>query len=710
MPLPDGAFKSICRICHGGCAARLTVEGGRLVRVRPLAGSPFSLGRMCVKGLSTPAVMYHPDRLRHPLKRVGPRGSGQFRRVSWDEALDAIAARLDAFRRESGPESVALGQGTGRHHYFHVIRFANTFGTPNWYEPGLANCFIPRITVSNLTYGGFVAGDYYGDIPPRTILFWGHNPLVSGPDGELAYPIKKALAGGAFGIGIDPRRSETARRCGLWLPIRPGTDDALALAMIRAIIEEGWYDRDFVAAHTLGFDELRQRVAPCTPAWAEDITGVPAKAMLEAARRYALDKPSILDWGVSIEQNPNSLQTVRAVAILRGLTGNLDIPGGDVFGQDVVRAYPVLRHLLPPDALAKRIGAGQFKLLGGFRAFMPSAHIPGLFRAMREGDPYRVRGLLVFGNNPLATVANARGALEALRALDLLVVSDFFMTPTAALADYVLPAAFWPEIDQILEMPLVAAQAVFAHRKVVTVGECRQNELILNDLAKRLGLPGAEESLRSILDYRLEPIGLTFDELADRFMVKLPPRYRRHEEKGFRTPTRKVELYSKALARLGYDPLPAYAEPPESPVSAPDTARDYPLVLTTGARRPEYFHSEQRQVAFLRARRPDPLAELGPATAGRFGIADGDWIRVKSPRGEIRMRARVTAEVREGVVSLDHGWWFPERGAFDYGAFESNANTLTSDAPPYDPAFGSYQLRGLLCAVEKEEHAGPRTG
>lgn len=700
MTLPDGEFKSICRVCHGGCAARVTVADGKVVRVRPWPGSPFNRGRMCVKGLSTPLAMYHPDRLTVPLKRVGGRGEGKFAPVSWDEALADIAARLDACRRETGPESVALGQGTGRHHYFQVIRFANTFGTPNWYEPGLANCFIPRITVSNLTYGGFVSGDYYGTTPPRTILFWGHNPLVSGPDGKLAFPVRDALDHGAFGIAIDPRRSETARHCGLWLPIRPGTDAALALAMIRAIIEEGWYDKAFVEAYGSGFAQLRARVAPATPAWAEAVTGVPAQALLEAARRYALDRPSILDWGVSLEQNPNSLQTVRAVAILRGLTGNLDVPGGDVFGSsELVAAYPVLRQALPPEALAKRIGADRFKLLGGFRAFMPSAHIPGLFAAMRTGEPYRVRALLVFGNNPLATVANSRGVLAALRALDLLVVAEHFLTPTAALADYVLPSAYWPEIDQIIELPFVAPQAVFAHRRLVTVGECRQNEHILIDLARRLHLPGAQDSLTDILDARLAPSGLRFEELADRFFVTAPPRYHRYREKGFRTPSRKVEFFCKALERLGYDPLPSYAEPPESPVSAPDLAKDYPLVLTTGARRPEFFHSDGRQIARLRARRPDPLAELGPGTAARYGIADGDWIAVKSPRGEIRLRARVTEDIKEGVVSVDHGWWFPERDGG--GVFEANANVLTNDGPPYDPAFGSYQLRGLLCAVAK---------
>ncbi len=694
-------FRSVCRICHGGCAAWLTVRDGVLVGVRPCKESAYSQGQMCVKGLRTVEMMYHPDRLLHPLQRVGARGSGQWRRISWDEALSAIARRLSEIRAESGAESVALGQGTGRSHYFHVIRFANTFGTPNWYEPGLANCFIPRITVCHLTYGGFVTPDYLGEVTPRTILFWGHNPLVSNADGELAPMVRRALRQGATGVAIDPRRSETARRCALWLPLRPGTDDALALAMIRHIIEEGLHDREFVAAYTNGFAELRERVRHCTLEWAEGITGVAAGDIAKAAELYATQKPSVIEWGVAIEQNPNCLQTVRAIAVLRGLTGNLDRPGADVFGMNAVRPFPVLRNLLPEGMLHKRIGAKEFKLLGGGRAYMPSAHIPGVFRAMREGDPYRIRALLLWGNNPLLSVANSRGVLEALQRLDLLVACDLFMTPSAALADFVLPGAFWPEADQLLELPLVAGNAVFAQQKVVQVGECRQIEAILHDLATRLDLPEAELGLHDILDYRLAPLGLSFAQLKERFQVNLPLEYEKFKTRGFRTPTRKVELYCKALERLGYDPLPSYTEPPESPLATPQLAEAYPLVLTTGARRPEFFHSEHRQIAALRRSRPDPLAELHEETAARFGISPGDRIRVESPRGDACFVARVTRDIAPGVVSVDHGWWFPEKKETGYGVFESNANVLTSDAPPYDSAFGSYQLRGLLCRVSK---------
>jgi anaerobic selenocysteine-containing dehydrogenase len=697
----EKVFRSVCRICHGGCSALLFVKNGKLVKVKPDPHSPFNRGQMCIKGLATPEIMYHPSRLLTPLKRNGDRGSNQWKEIDWDTALYEIANKLDKIRQESDPESIALGQGTGRHHYTHVIRFANSLGTPNWYEPGLANCFIPRITVSHLTYGGFVVADYYGNVIPKTILFWGHNPVITGPDGELSFPVKRALKAGSFGIAVDPRKSETAKRCKMWLPIRPGTDDALALAMAHVIINEGIYDREFVEKWTVGFGRLRDHVSNYTPQWAEAITWIPAEDIRAAAKRYALDKPSVLEWGVAIEHNPNSLQTVRALSLLRGLTGNIDIPGGDILGMNIVRPYPVMKHQLPKGMLQKRIGGQEFKLLGGFRALMPSAHIPGLFKAMRTGDPYRIRALLIFGDNPLVSVANAREVYQSLLKLDFLVVTDMFMTPTAALADYVLPAAFWPEINQTIELPFVAENAVLAQQKVVQVGLCRQDEEIMIDLARRLNLPGSDETLEGILNYRLEPLGITFEELKKKFMVFPPHEYRKFEEKGFRTPSKKVELYCKALERLGYDPLPTYREPPESPTEQPEVAKDFPYILTTGSRRLEFFHSEHRQIKSLRKKRPHPTAEIHPTTADYHGIVNGDWIYVSSPRGKIKMKAVVTEDIRKGVVNIDHGWWFPEREGPDFGVWESNANVITSNAPPYDPAFGSYQLRGLLCNIEK---------
>ena len=698
----EQVIRSVCRVCHGGCGVLVSVRDGKVVKVKGDPESPMSKGWMCIKGMSSTEIANHPDRLLKPLRRDGERGSGKWKSISWDEALNDISHLLDKFRQESGPESIALGQGTGRHHYMRVVRFANQLGTPNWYEPGLAQCFIPRITVSNLTYGGFVVGDYYGEVSPKCIVFWGHNPLVSGPDGEIIALVRRALAQGALGIAIDPRRSETAKRCKIWLPIRPGTDAALALAMINVIINENIYDKEFVEKWTTGFEELKVHVASYTPQWAEGITWVKSSDIIEAARTYALNKPAVLEWGMAIEQTPNSLQTVRAIAILRSLTGNIDIPGGDILGMNIIRGYPTLKEKLSEDALKKRLGAGQYKLLGGWRAFMPSAHIPALFNAMRSGEPYRVRALLIFGGNPLTTVANSREVYESLKKLDLLVVTDLFMTPTAAIADYILPAAFWTEVEQLIGYPLVAENMVMAQQKINQTGECRQDEWIMDELSKRMGLPGSNETLHDVMNYQLEPLGITYQELKERSFVHPAHEYRKYEKNGFRTPSRKVELYCRALERMGYDPLPTYKEPPESPLQTPELAKEFPYVLTTGSRRMEFFHSEHRQIPSLRKRRPDPQVELHPEIAALHGITQGDWVIVSSPRGSIRMKALVTTDIIPGVINIDHGWWFPEKTGPDYGVWESNANILTNNAPPYDPAFGSYQLRGLLCRIEKE--------
>jgi thiosulfate reductase/polysulfide reductase chain A len=346
----DKVFRTVCRSCHGGCGALVHVRDGRVVRVQGDPASPMSKGWMCIKGLSAAELTNHPDRLRRPLRRKGERGSGQWEIISWNDALGEISARIDRIRRDFGPESIALGQGTSRHHYMHVVGFANALGTPNWYEPGFANCFVPRVVVSRLMYGGHIVADYYGQVNPKCILFGGHNPLVSSADGELGISAKRALDKGAIGIAVDPRRSETAQRCEQWLPVRPGTDAALTLAMIHVVIKQEMYDADFVEKWTVGFDKLTKHVEPFTPEWAEKITWVPGSAIEAAAKTYASSKPAVLEGGVSLEPHPNSLQTVRAVAILRALTGNIDVPGGDIVGSGLSCMYSTLNDQLPEEA------------------------------------------------------------------------------------------------------------------------------------------------------------------------------------------------------------------------------------------------------------------------------------------------------------------------------------------------------------------------
>ncbi len=703
----DGSYRSACRMCHGGCGVLVQVEGGRIVEIQGDPDSPFNRGRLCPKGVSSIETVYHPDRLRHPLRRAGERGEGKWERASWNEALDAIATRLTEIRETSGPEAVALGTGTGRHHFHFVPRFANALGTPNWCEPGTAQCFLPRINTCVLTFGEFPVADYYGETAPACILAWGHNPLNSGPDGELGFLVREALRKEPRLIVADPRRTQLARRADVWLQLRPGSDDALALAILHVIIEEGLFDADFVRDWTVGFDDLAERVRPHTPEWAEPITWVPAERIREAARLFARTRPGVLEWGCAIEQTPNCIQTVRAISLLPALTGSLDVPGGMIFGMHSLGMFPYRGDALPEAQRARRLGADRFKVLGGEGSVLPSAHAPSLFRAMRTGDPYRVRAFLIFGNNALVTYANPREVRESLLALDLLVVTDLYMTPTAELADWVLPAAAWPELEQILAVPYVAENVVLPQQKLVQVGECRQDEEIMGELARRMKLPAGTETLRDVIDGQLQAqLGIDFEELVRRGFARVPQRYRKYEEiGGFLTPSRKVELRSSRLEALGYDPLPRYEEPPESPLATPDVARDYPLVLTTGARIPFFFNSEFRQLPTLRRAHPEPRVEIHPETAAPLGIADGDEVTVATRRGAIRQRARLTPNIHPSVVHAEHGWWFPEEPGPEHGVWRSNANLLTTNEPPYDPAMGTYSLRALLCRVERADGA-----
>ena len=454
-------------------------------------------------------------------------------------------------------------------------------------------------------------------------------------------------------IVIDPRETYLAKKADLWLQLRPGTDDALALAMLNVMISEEIYDKEFVEKWTHGFEELAERVKDNTPEWAEGITWVSADEIRQAARLFATIKPSLMEWGVAIEQTPNCIQTVRAVSMLPAITGNIDVPGAWVFGMGGIGRFPSLIENLSEEMNAKRLGADRFKMLGGEGADLPAAHIPTVLQAMREGVPYPVKAFMVFGNNTLTTYGNSTQVYESLMQLDFMVCADLFMTPTAELADIILPAAAWPELNQIAGLPTRAANVVLAQQKVVQVGECKSDEEIFVELARRMNLDCCTEAVEDVLDEQLQAgIGMTFDELKEIGFYKIPFKYRKFEDKGFKTPTSKIELYSTRFEEMGYDPLPSYEEPPESPISTPEIAADFPFVLTTGGRIPFFFNSEHRQLKRLRKAHPDPLAEIHPDTAKRLDITDGDWMWIETKRGKMRQKANIWDGIDPRVIHV----------------------------------------------------------
>lgn len=415
----------------------------------------------------------------------------------------------------------------------------------------------------------------------------------------------------------------------------------------------------------------------------------------------------MLEWGCAIEHTPACFQTVRALLCLPSITGNIDKPGSWAFGMTPLPPLPQLFDKMPMEQQKKRLGFDSYKVLSGELAQLPSAHIPTVFEAIRTGKPYPVRTGMIFGNNALSTYGDSKKVYETLMALDYLVVADLYMTPTTELADLVLPVASWAEVDAMPAVPFYAGNVILAQQKAIRFGECIQDEDIVAEICRRLGTEHGCESPQEVYDSMLRAkLDFGWEELKKRGFYQPEFRWRKYEEKGFNTPTGKIELYSTHLEKYGYDPLPSFEEPPESPVSTPELAKDYPFILITGARIPMFFQSEFRQLPKLRKGRPDPECELHPETAAALGVGNGDWVSIETLRGKCRQKVRIFEGIDPRVVHAQHGWWFPEEDdSPDHGNWRSNANTLTSIDAPYCSAMGTYQLRALLCRVVKAEAA-----
>ena len=347
----DRVVHSHCRMCHGGCGALVYVKDDRVVKIAGDPDCPISHGTLCSKGIASQQLAYHPDRLTHPVRRVGPKASGKWERITWDEALDTIAERMLTYKEQHGAESVVMGYGTGRENEAVIYRFANTFGSPNVLTAGHF-CYGPRIATTVITCGSNVIVDY--DNNPKCIMVWGNNVTISNPDCYKGEPFSQAVNAGAKLIVIDPRLTRVAARADIWLQLRPGTDTALALGMANVIIQEELYDKEFVAEFTHGFDEFAARCAEYPLDVVEQITWVPKEKVAEAARLFATTKPAAVQWGVAIEQQVTCADNNRALLCLMGITGNIDRPGG----ADAVQAAPSpqrQRVRRPQDALE---GAG----------------------------------------------------------------------------------------------------------------------------------------------------------------------------------------------------------------------------------------------------------------------------------------------------------------------------------------------------------------
>ncbi|MBP2646062.1 MAG: Acetylene hydratase [Firmicutes bacterium] len=715
-----------------GCGMKLHIKDGRLVKVEGDAEHPISQGRLCVRCLSLPEYVHHPQRITHPMKRVGERGENKWQQISWDEAWDIIVEKTNAIKKNYGAESIIVFGGTGREAclYYYPLGFAS-LGTPNVCYPLSGwSCYGPRCAITDYILGaGYPEIDFAGHFPdrydnpeykvPEYIVLWGKMPLMSNPDGFYGHSLIDMMKRGAKIISVDPRINWLSTRAAHRLQLRPGTDTALALGLLHVIINEDLYDHEFVDKWCYGFDELKERVQEYPPERVEEITWVKKEKIVEVARLIAKSKPTAIQWGLAVDENPNGVQLGHAILAISAITGNLDVPGGITLGPPATllgKWRVETRSELSEELWEKRIGAKEWPALS---MALATTHPDETLDTLETGKPYKLR-MGWFNSSNFITPTNSAQPdrwYRALKSLEFNVVQDCFMTPTAvAFADIFLPLPTFAEHDGVV-ITHFGRNAIFvgAMNKAFEVGECKSDIEVCIELGKRLN-PEAWpwNSVEEFFDDQLKPeLGFDFNDLREMGIYQPGYTYRKHEkgllradgEPGFNTVTGKVELSSTLFEMWGEDPLPYYKEPFYSPVSTPELAKEYPLILTTGARTFTSFHSEHRQISTLREITPDPIMEIHPDTAANLGIKEGDWVYMENMFGKAKEKAHLTPTIHPKVVHAAHGWWYPEKPAAEpslFGVWESNINTLIPHKHIGKLGFGA-PFKSILCKVYKTE-------
>ncbi len=689
--------KTVCGACaQNDCGMDVYVENGRIARIAGMKEHPYNRGTLCPKGLAASQTVTDPLRLKYPLKRIGARGEGKWARISWDEALETIAGRLLALKEQFGPETFGLFRGAGPGwggSWVYAQRFMHAFGSPN-YATQVHLCFGPRAVTMATTYGGVPEADFEN---AGLIILWASNPV------ETSLPnygrrVMQAKARGAKLVVIDPRFTKTAAKADWYIAPRPGTDGALALGLAHVMIRENLYDKDFVARHTHGFAEFAEVVREYPPERVAQITAVPVETIERLARLYAATRPAALMSGNGVEQLTNTMQTVRAIQLLPALTGNLGVKGGYVFTPNVAWSDMPLKGKYFGELIDRSVS--RHKMFSGF-----SVVYPDLLDAIETDEPYPVKAILCLGA-PLTVLPQGDRYREILKKrLDLFVVHDLYMTSEAEIADIVLPATSFLECSRLRSTRYKAdpytQHIALQNRVVAPVGESRPDEELFFELGRRLGM--AElfpwQNALEAAGAAVESLGLTIQDLTDNPGGK-EWRYpeaevlKSYETAGFATPTKKVEIYNTTFEKNGYDPLPRYQEPAESPVSQRSLSREYPLVCVNGIKSVLYSHTQFRTLPLLRDILPDPWVELHPDKAAELGIGEGDLVLMTSPRGQVRIKAKVSAGVSSpDVVFSTYGW-----GQAYVGGPVTN---YLSPGQPRDPISASTGSHAFLCRIER---------
>ena len=679
------------RMDHGGCALLVGIQDNRVVKIKGDPDGFLNKGYVCPKGLASADRLTHPSRLTQPLRRTGKRGEGQWKAISWAEAIDDISENLTRIKKEHGARAVVFGQGMPKGlELFGLVRLATLFGSPNVVAVQDV-CHAPREVSGLHTCGFYPVADFHHR--SEMIMLWASNVTSTNEEGQICSILLEQVKKGTPLIVVDPRRTELADKARIWLQLRPGTDNALALAFLNVIIDEGLYDRDFVGKWTHGFDVLSRHVREFTPERVSEITWVPPHLIREAGRFYASSHPAAIQWGNPIEQNTHAFDTARALLCLMSICGNLDVPGGNI--QPGEPAILSLAKFVRADLLPSK----KTEMLHAFHHTIPRMMTvpPAYFRkAVLEESPYPVKGAYFQCANPLLTYADSRMTFDALMKLDFFAISDIVMTPSAALADIVLPAATTFEFNDMGHYGLGHGCILARPKAVNPPQECWPDIRIINELGKALTPKEFwYEDHEGLLEEVLKPSGLTYSQFVERGYLKGPDRFQKYLSSGFGTPTGKVELLLSQAEKLGVPPLPRFTGPLE------EDDPGYPLVLTSCKSR-YYLHSSYRWLESLRKHRPHPKTEIHPDTAATYGIREGDVVIIETRSGAITQVAHVTDIVHPRVINSAYGWWFTEKETgSDLDWKSSNFNMLTS-TDTLGKEFGTPNLKGIGCRIRRK--------
>jgi anaerobic selenocysteine-containing dehydrogenase len=671
IAIPDGVDAVVVRgacphDCPDACSTLVTVEKGRATRIQGDPDHPFTQGFLCAKVNRYLERTYHPGRLLQPLRRTGAKGSRQFTPASWDEALSDIADRLSSTIRTHGAEAIlpysyagtmGLVQGSSMdRRFFHALGASKLDRTI---------CSTAGSVGMQMTVGANIGADGEGIPSSDLVLLWGTNTLTANP--HLWPHVLKAKANGAAVIAIDPIRTRTADQCDEWISIRPGTDAALALAMMHVIFAEGLQDDDFISRYTLGADQLRERAKEYPPSRVTGITGIPEERIVALARQYGRSKAAFIRVNYGLQRHAGGGMAVRTIACLPAVAGHWRRAGGGVQLSTSANYQFNKKALERPDISPPVRTINMIRLGEALNA--PDGGV--------GGPP--VQALVVYNSNPAAVAPDRNSVLRGMAREDLFtVVLEHFQTDTADWADWILPATTQLEHWDV-HFSYGHHYVPLNRPAIAPMGEAKPNSEIFRLLAAKMGLTDPmfrDDDLTLIhqaLDSTHEKMkGVTFDTLMERGWVRLnvPVPFLPYVNGGFSTPSGKVEFYSERMKQMGLDPLPAFTPPYEFPELVPELAAKYPLTLISSPRH-QFLNSTFVNIDSLR-RNAEPEVMVHPADAERRGIPAGARVMVHNDRGHFTGAVRISDAVREGVVWAPSIWWTKLAGD---GA---NANDTTS--------------------------------